>query len=135
MNSGPAMSAIVANEHIKDAGTVFGCIDTISGAIAVGIANCVFVNRATDNIQRILPDTPKVVVQEAITGVGASLTDQLEPAVKKAILQAILDAIRNAWIQMTTTAALSLVLSFCLRNKKLSDLSKDRPLSSAETRS
>ncbi|KAL8757547.1 MAG: hypothetical protein Q9199_002153 [Rusavskia elegans] len=135
MNSGPAMSAIVAKEHIKDAGTVFGCIDTISGAIAVGIANCVFVNRATDNIQRILPDTPKVVVQEAITGVGASLTDQLEPAVREAILQAILDAIRSAWIQMMATAALSLFLSFCLRNKKLSDLSKNRPLSSAETRS
>lgn len=135
MNSGPAMSAIVAKEHIKDAGTVFGCIDTISGAIAVGIANCVFVNRATDNIERILPDTPRVVVQEAITGVGASLTDQLEPAVREAILQAILDAIKNVWIQMMATAALSLVLSFCLRNKKLSDLSKNRPLSSAETRS
>ncbi|KAL8646732.1 MAG: hypothetical protein Q9226_006737 [Calogaya cf. arnoldii] len=135
MNSGPAMSAIVAKEHVKDAGTVFGCIDTISGAIAVGIANCVFVNRATDTIERILPDTPRVAVQEAITGVGASLTDHLEPAVREAILHAILDAIQNAWIQMMATAALSLLLAFCLRNKKLSDLSKNRPLCHIEPRS
>ncbi|KAL8886629.1 MAG: hypothetical protein Q9192_006450 [Flavoplaca navasiana] len=135
MNSGPAMSAIVAKEHIKDAGTIFGCIDAISGAIAVGIANCVFINQATANIQRILPDTPRVVVQEAITGVGASLTDRLEPAVREAILRAILNAIRDAWIQMIATAALSLLLSFCLCNKKLSDLSKNRPVADAATQS
>ncbi|KAL9024431.1 MAG: hypothetical protein Q9180_007903 [Flavoplaca navasiana] len=135
MNSGPAMSAIVAKEHVKDAGTIFGCIDAISGAIAVGIANCVFINQATANIQRILPDTPRVVVQEAITGVGASLTDRLEPVVREAILRAILNAIRDAWIQMMATAALSLLLSFCLCNKKLSDLSKNRPVVDAATHS
>ncbi|KAL8783530.1 MAG: hypothetical protein Q9213_004576 [Squamulea squamosa] len=124
MNSGPVMSAIVAKEHIADASTVFGCIDTISGAIAVAIANCVFINRATDRIQRVLPDSSRAVVQEAITGVGASLTDQLPPSVETAVLHAILDAIKDAWIQMVATASLSLLLSFCLRNKKLSELNK-----------
>ncbi|KAL8930477.1 MAG: hypothetical protein Q9208_000661 [Pyrenodesmia sp. 3 TL-2023] len=124
MNSAPVMAALVATEHVADASTVFGCIDTISGAISVAIANCIFVNRATDNIQRILPDTPRAIVQDTITGVGASLIDELSPSARTAVLQAILDGIKDAWAQMIATAALSLFLSFFMRNKKLSDLSK-----------
>lgn len=124
MNSAPVMSAIVAKENTADASTIFGCVDTISGAIAVAIANCVFVNQATDGIQRILPDTPRAIVQETVTGVGASLTDQLSSSVRTAVLQATLDAIKDIWIQMVATAALSLVLSFTMRNKKLSDLTR-----------
>ncbi|KAL9003050.1 MAG: hypothetical protein Q9188_004062 [Gyalolechia gomerana] len=109
------MSAIVAKENTADASTIFGCVDTISGAIAVAIANCVFVNRATDGIQCILPDTPRAIVQETVTGVGASLTDQLSSSVRTAVLQATLDAIKDVWIQMIATAALSLILSFFMR--------------------
>ncbi|KAI4266935.1 MAG: hypothetical protein L6R35_006898 [Caloplaca aegaea] len=122
MNSAPVMAAIVAIENTSDASTVFGCVDTISGAISVAIANCIFVNRATDDIQRILPDTPRAMVQDTITGVGASLIDQLSPSDRTAVLQATLNAIKDAWIQMTATAALSLALSFFMRNKKLSEL-------------
>ncbi|KAL8896846.1 MAG: hypothetical protein Q9207_007511 [Kuettlingeria erythrocarpa] len=124
MNSAPIMAAIVAKEHTADASTVFGCIDTISGAISVAIANCIFVNRATDNIQRVLPNTPRAMVQDTITGVGASLIDQLSPSDRTAVLQATLDAIKDVWIQMIATAVLSLVLSFFMRNKKLSDISR-----------
>ncbi|KAL9023888.1 MAG: hypothetical protein Q9196_006899 [Gyalolechia fulgens] len=122
MNSAPVMSAIVATANSADASTIFGCVDTISGAIAVAIANCVFVNQATDGIQRILPDTPRAIVQERITGVGASLTDPLPPSVRTAVLQATLDAIKDAWIQMIATAALSLALSLFMRNQRLNDL-------------
>ncbi|KAI4172694.1 MAG: hypothetical protein LQ346_008554 [Caloplaca aetnensis] len=124
MNSAPVMAAIVAKEHTADASTVFGCIDTISGAISVAIANCIFVNRAIDNIQRLLPDTPRAMVQDTITGVGASLSDQHSPSDRMAVLQATLDAIKDVWIQMIATAALSLVLSFFMRNKNLSDVSR-----------
>ncbi|KAL6714356.1 hypothetical protein ACLMJK_007779 [Lecanora helva] len=124
MNSGPVMSAIVAKEHSADASTVFGCVDTLCGAFSVAIANSIFINRATDKIQKLLPSTPRSTVQEAIAGVGASLTDQLSPTLRGAVLQAALDAISDVWIQMIATAALSFMLSLFLRNRKLNELSK-----------
>ena len=122
MNAAPVMSAIVAKSHAADASTVFGCVDTLSGAFSVGVANCIFINRASDGIQRVLPDTPRSAVQEAIAGVGASLTDGLSPPLKRAVLQATLDAINDVWMLTMITAALSLVLSIFLRNKKLTNL-------------
>ncbi len=124
MNAAPVMSAIVAPEHAADAGTVFGCVDAICGAFAVAVANSIFVNRAMGSIQKLLPGTPRATVQNAIAGIGADFTKQLPPSLRLAVLQAALDAIKDAWIQMIATATLSLMLSLFLRNKKLSELSK-----------
>ena len=124
MNAGPVMSSIVAKEHVADASTVFGCVDALCGAFSVGIANSIFVNRASDSIQTLLPSTPRATVQEAIAGVGASITDTLPPPLRMAVLQAALNAIKDAWVQMIATAALSLVLSCLLRNRKLREMSK-----------
>lgn len=122
MNAGPVMAAIVDKDHVTDAGTIFGCVDAICAAVSIGVANCIFVNRATTRIQTISPDTPRNKVQQAITGVGAPLTDQLPPSLQRAVLQAVLDAIKDVWIQMIATAALSLLLACLLRNRKLSQL-------------
>ena len=122
MNAGAIMSAIVAKENASDAGTIFGCVDTISSAISVAVANCIFVNRATDGIQAILPETPRDVVQQAIAGVGASLTSEASPEVRSRILQAAVDAIADVWLQLIATAAASFVFSFLLGNKKLRHL-------------
>lgn len=124
MNAGPVMSAIVAKEHIADASTISGCVDALCGAISVGIANSIFTNRASDSIQKLLPSASRATVQEAIAGVGASMTDDLPPSLRTAVLRAAFDAIKDACVQMMATAALSLVLSFLLRNRKLSELSK-----------
>ena len=122
MNYAPVMSAIVPNEYAADAATIFGCVDTLCGAIAVAVANSIFVNRATNSIQVLLPDTPKATVQNAIAGIGTDFTKQLPPILRKAVLQAVLNAIKDTWIQMIATAALSLVLSLLLRHRKLRDL-------------
>ena len=125
MNSGPVMTAIVKKEHMADASTVFGCVDILCSAFSVAIANSIFVNRASDSIQRLLPSIPRAEVQQTIAGFGASLTNQLPPSLRTSVLRANLDAIKDVWVQMVATAALSLVLSLFLRNKKLSDLSKE----------
>ena len=122
MNAAPIMATIVAREHVADAGTVFGCVDALCAAFSVGNANSIFVNRASDSIQKLLPSTPRATVQEAIADVGASLTNELPPLLKAAVLQAAFDAIKNAWVQMIATAALSFVLSLFLRYRKLSEL-------------
>ncbi|MCJ1309282.1 hypothetical protein MMC25_002941 [Agyrium rufum] len=123
MNAGPVMSAITTKEHVADASTVFGCVDTLCGAIAVAIANSIFINQATNSIQKLLPDTPRATVQDAIAGTGASLTTQLPPELRQQVLQALLMAVKDAWIQMIATATPSLILSLFLRRRKLSDLS------------
>lgn len=64
------------------------------------------------------------MVQQVITSIRDSLTNKLPPSLRIAVLQAALDAIKEAWVQMIATAALSIVLSFFLRNRRLSDLSK-----------
>ena len=122
MNAGPIMAAIVSKEHIADASTIFGCVDAICGAISVGVANCIFINRATNNIQSILPNTPRATIQEAITGLGASFMKQLPSSVRTMALRAELEAINDVWIQMIATAALSLLLSLFLQNRKLGQL-------------
>lgn len=129
MNAGPVMSAIVAKEHVADAGTIFGCVDTLCGTFSVGIANSIFINRASDSIQKLLPNIPRATVQEAIAGIGAPLTNQLPLSLKKAVLQASSDAIKGAWVQMIATAALSFVLSLFLRNRKLRELSREKSAS------
>ena len=124
MNAGCVMATIVAREHVEHAATVWGCVDALCGAFSLGVTNSIFVNRASDSIQKLLPSTPRVTVQNAIAGVGASLTKNLPPSLRKAVLQAAFDAIKDAWLQMIATAALSFVLSFFLRNRRLSELSK-----------
>ena len=125
MNAGPVMAAIVSKEHVADASAIFASVDTLCGAVAVGIANSIFVNQASNSIQELLPTSPRATVQEAIAGVGASLTDDLSPELATAVVEAVLAAIQNAWIQMMATAALSLVLAFFLRNRKLRDILRD----------
>lgn len=70
-----------------------------------------------------MPSAPRATVQEAIAGIGASLTDKLPPSLRTAVLQAAFNAIKDAWVQMIAIAALSLVLFFFLQNRKLSELS------------
>lgn len=125
MNAGPLMSAIVDKEHAPDASTIFGCVDVICGAISVAVANSIFINRATHNIHMLLPNTPRAAVQQAIAGVGASLTSKLPQAQAQAVLKAILNAIKDVWIQMIATAALSLILSLSLRNERIGKRRKD----------
>ena len=112
MNAGPVMAAIVPEEHVADASAICLCVDTLCGALEVGIANGIFVNQASNSIQKILSSSPRATVQEATTSVGASLTDELPPELATAIVQVVSDTIKNAWIQMVATAVISLVLAF-----------------------
>ena len=122
MNAGPIMSTIVPAEHVADTGTIFGAVDVVSSSISVAIANSIFLNRATDNIQSILPHIPRSHVQEAIAGVGASITEGLSAHETDLVLEAIMDAIKSVWIQVIATACLSFVLSLLMRNQKLGRL-------------
>ncbi|KAI9696361.1 MAG: hypothetical protein M1820_008203 [Bogoriella megaspora] len=122
MNSGPIMSATVPKQDIKLAGTLFGYVDMISGAVSVGIANSIFLNRATARIQHLLPNAGKSIVQNAITGAGGSTATTLPPATKPLILRAIMESIKDIWVQLIATASLALVLSLFMKKQKLKQI-------------
>lgn len=120
MNAGPVMSMAVQQEDVHHTGTIFGSVDNICSAISVGIANSIFLNRAIYGIQRVLPGLSRSTIQSAIAGVGSSITNNLPSSQRNMILQAILEAIKDAWIQIITTAGLSFTLSLLMRNRTLS---------------
>ena len=125
LNAGPVMAAIVSKENIADASTISGCIDAICGTVSVGIANCIFIDRATNNVRRILPNAPRAIVEGAIAGLGASFMKQLPSSHKLMVLQAELKAINDVWFQIIAAAALLFLLSLFLQNIKLGQLQEE----------
>ncbi|KAL9055252.1 MAG: hypothetical protein Q9162_003662 [Coniocarpon cinnabarinum] len=116
MNVGPIMAMVVPTEDSANATTIFGCVDMICGAVSLAVANAIFLNRATNEIMKVLPGIDRAVVQSAIAGSGASLTAQLPRELQQAVLNAVLDGIKDVWIQLIATAVVSLILAFFMRH-------------------
>ena len=93
----------------------------IGGAtIALAIANSVFLNQATNGILALLPDTPVALVQGAVSGVGSTFFEQLDPSVKTEVLIVVTNAISRIYILSMTGAALSIVLAVFMSREKVS---------------
>ena len=119
MNAGPIMATIVSPNDVTSAGTIFGCVDTITNALSLGMADCIFVNRATERVQLVLPREQKSIIQDAIVGVGANGLQGLPVEQQDAVIQSIMKSIQDVWIQMIATASVAFVLSLFMRNKLL----------------
>lgn len=89
--------------------------------IALAIANSVFLNQATNNILRVLPDVPRATVQTALSGAGSSFFQTLDPSSKTAVLEALTNSIQRIYILAITAAALSIVLAVFMKREKVSD--------------
>ena len=125
MNSGPVMAAKAPPHLVAEASTIFGCTDTISGVVAVAIANNIFYNRATSGIAPLLPHVPRATLQAAITGVGSSVFSTLSEPTKQRLLQTVLGAIKDVWVQLIVTASVSFVLSLLLKRETLGHLTRE----------
>ena len=119
MNAGPIMSALVEAEDTNHASSIFGCVDLLSGAVATAVANCIFLNRAAVEIGKVLPNLPRANVLDALAGIGESLTADMTVEQEHQVLLAILEAIRDVWIQQIATASLSVVLAVVMGNWKV----------------
>lgn len=111
MNAGPVMAAKVHDEHVKDTGTIFGFVDTASGALLTAVADCLFINRVTDTLQAVLVDTSRQSVQRALIGVDTELISGLSDSQQEKALQAVLDSMKNVWILAMSTTSVALVLA------------------------
>lgn len=95
-------------------------------ALALAIANTIFLNLAENSISHILPMASKTEVQSAISGVGSSLIDNLDANTQHEVFNAIVNALRRDFTLGIAAGALSIALSvFMDRNKIVLKLSSN----------
>ena len=110
--------AEVSPQEAPDAVSIMGCTQLGAIAMSLAVANSIFVNRAANAIEPILPGLPRTTVQAAISGVAAQVIRDLPDALKNRVVEEVSKAIQDAWTQILATAALSLLLSLFMKKKK-----------------
>ncbi|KAL8927227.1 MAG: hypothetical protein Q9208_002403 [Pyrenodesmia sp. 3 TL-2023] len=83
--------------------------------ISLAIANSVFLNKSSSGIQAVLPDLPKDQVQAAISGAGSAFLAALDDGMKRLVLEAIVNAMKNVYILGIVAGALALLLAFLMK--------------------
>ncbi|KAL8908282.1 MAG: hypothetical protein Q9207_000904 [Kuettlingeria erythrocarpa] len=83
--------------------------------ISLAIANSVFLNKSSTGIQAVLPDIPKDQVQAAISGAGSAFLSALDDRMKRLVLEAIVDAMKNVYILTIVAGSVGLLLAFLMK--------------------
>lgn len=109
---------LVSPKDIPSAVGFIMCARVGGIALALAMANSIFLNLAENSISNILPMASKTEVQSAISGVGSSLIDNLDANTRQEILNAIVNALRKGFTLGIAAGALSVALAvFMDRNK------------------
>ena len=95
--------------RVADATAFVGFGQVAGIAIMLAISNAVFLNKATNGIEHLLPGTPLSEVQAAISGVSSDLLRNLNGDLRTAVLQAIVDSMNNAYILVIVAGAVTVV--------------------------
>lgn len=111
--------SLVPPEEIPMAVGFMTCAQVGGSAIALSIANTVFLNRATNQITQLLPDQSLGAVQAMISGSNSALLNSLDGALRTDVLNAIVTSITDALTLDTTAGALALVVAVFLRRGKM----------------
>ena len=120
--AGFAIAQVKVEPHMVPLAIGFISLAQIGGAtIALAIANSVFLNQATNGILAIIPDEPRSVVQNAVSGAGSTFFQTLDPDVKTAVLGAVSHAVSRIYILAITASALTIVLAVFMSREKVSN--------------
>lgn len=117
-----SFSVAQAKVHPSEIPLAIGFITSaqIGGAtIALSISNSVFLNEATRNIARILPNVPKGAIQGAIAGAGSSLLKTLDGPTREKVTHAIVESMSKVYIMGITAGALAAILGLLMKREKL----------------
>nr|POE61028.1 efflux pump patc [Quercus suber] len=109
---------MVPPNRIADATAFVGFGQIGGSAIMLSIANAVFLNTATNGINSLLPDTPMSQVQAAIAAAGSQLFDSLSDALRRSVLEIIVNSINDAYILIIVAGALTAVTSVFIERKR-----------------
>jgi hypothetical protein len=96
------------------------CAQVGGSAIALSIANTVFLNRATVEIMDLIPTESETNIQAMISGANAALLDSLSAALRTDVLKAIVTAITDALILDLTAGCIAVLVAVFLRRTKMS---------------
>jgi hypothetical protein len=111
--------SLVPPEEIPMAVGFMTCAQVGGSAIALSIANTIFLNRATALVTQLLPGEPVDAVQAMISGSNRALLDGLDGALRTEVLNAVVTSITDALTLDLTAGALALVLAVFLRREKM----------------
>ena len=114
----PLAQAKVRPNQASDAVTIIGCTQLGSIAIFLAVANSIFLNRAVDEIQDILPNASRSTLQAAISGVEAQIFRDLPEDTKKQVGDRVSDAIRDVWALALAAAVLSFITAAFMKREK-----------------
>jgi hypothetical protein len=105
-------------DRVADATAFVGFGQVTGIAIMLAVANAVFLNKATNSIEQLLPDTPLGEVQAAISGVGSELFKNLSGELKRGVLEAIVESLNTVYILVIVAGAVTVVLCPFLRRPR-----------------
>ena len=88
-------------------------------ALALAMANAIFLNLAENAISGLVPGASKGEVQAAISGVGSALIDGLDEETRVSVLNAIIDALRKGFVLGIGAGALSIALAVFMNREKI----------------
>ncbi|KAL4789040.1 major facilitator superfamily domain-containing protein [Aspergillus venezuelensis] len=96
------------------------CGQVGGSAIALSIANTVFLNRATAQVSALLPDQTGEQIQGLISGGNRELLSSLDTALRMDVLSALVRAITDAFVLDLTAGCVAVILAVFLERRKMS---------------
>ncbi|KAJ5655541.1 hypothetical protein N7507_007491 [Penicillium longicatenatum] len=112
--------SLVPPEEIPMAVGFMTCAQVGGSAIALSVANTLFLNRATVQIMDLLPNQSQANVQAMISGANSALLDSLNEKLRTNVLEAIVNSITDALVLDLTAGAIAIVVAVFLRRTKMS---------------
>jgi hypothetical protein len=104
---------------MADINTFLLCGSTAGVAISLGVATCVFVNIAANDISAILPNLSRDAVVASVGGVGTSILKGLDESTKNAVLEVIGRTTGKVFYMNVAGGALGLLFSIVMKRERL----------------
>ncbi|KAK1143627.1 hypothetical protein N8T08_006237 [Aspergillus melleus] len=111
-------ASLVPPEETSTAVGFMTCGQIGGSAVALSVANTIFLNRATVQIARLLPGETISAVQGMVSGANGALLESLGGDLRGRVLDAIVRAITDALVLELTSGALAVLLALFLRRTK-----------------
>jgi hypothetical protein len=111
--------AKVPKNHV---GQAIGFLTTgqLTGAvISLTVGGTVLIDNATSGLQALLPDTPIDIIKNAIGGTAGTFFATLEPSVREAALDVIVNSIDKVYILVITAGAVGFVAAMLLKHERI----------------
>ena len=89
-------------------------------AFGLGIANAVFLNRATIGIHHLSPDIPRALIQKVISGASQSHSiPGISPILQQTAVKIVISALRQVFILPLSAGALTIILAVFMQRERL----------------